>query len=407
MPLGTSVSLCLRGSIYFNISPPDLPNPKTYDIIFLGSGCASLSILVRIIDSGKFSDKKILLIDKDQKNKNDRTWCFWEKEAGYFESIVHKSWEQLQFMGEELNIDLDIIPYKYKMIRGIDFYKYCFDKIKTNPNITLQFGDITFPEENNYRPTINGEKLDTQNAIVFNSIYIPALNSTSRYYLKQHFKGLIIETEKPIFVPGKATLMDFRVDQTMGTTFVYVLPLSEKRALVEYTQFNKLPMNSSEYDAQLKIYIDQFLGAPVYKVIEEEMGVIPMSTETFPGYKNGIFNIGTAGGQTKASTGYTFRFIQKQSDSIVKQMLAGQPPFKKSNIPKRFLFYDNTLLHILAENKLQGKQIFTQLFKRNKASAVFKFLDNETSVMEELKIINTLPKKVFLTAGVKEIVKLF
>ena len=376
-----------------------------YDIIFLGSGCASLSVLVRMIDSGKFSDKNILLIDKQQKNKNDRTWCFWEKEAGYFESIVYRSWEQLQFISNELDIHLDIFPYKYKMIRGIDFYKYCMQKISTQTNISIQSGDISFPPENNFKPARDGKLLETGNAVVFNSIYIPSTNVRSHYILKQHFKGWIIETAKDVFDAGSATLMDFRVEQSAGTTFVYVLPLNSKVALVEYTQFNKLPLRSEEYDVLLKQYIAQFLSAPEYKIIDEEMGVIPMSTENFPGYKNGIYNIGTAGGQTKASTGYTFRFIQKQAESIVNQMLSGNLPFKKGGSAKRFIFYDNTLLHILAENKMPGNQIFRQLFNRNKASAVFKFLDNESSILEELKIINTLPKTIFLKAGVAELFK--
>ena len=45
---------------------------------------------MRMIKSGKFSDKKILLIDKEPKTKNDRTWCFWEKGNGFFENIVAK-----------------------------------------------------------------------------------------------------------------------------------------------------------------------------------------------------------------------------------------------------------------------------------------------------------------------------
>ena len=40
---------------------------------------------MRMIKSGKFADKKILLIDKEPKTKNDRTWCFWEKQDGFFE----------------------------------------------------------------------------------------------------------------------------------------------------------------------------------------------------------------------------------------------------------------------------------------------------------------------------------
>src|SRR5688572_10355218 len=93
-----------------------------FDYIITGAGCAGLSLLVRLIQSGNFANKKILLVDKEDKNKNDRTWCFWEKEIGFFESIVYKRWEKLWFHSDFLSRQLSLAPYTYKLIRGIDFY---------------------------------------------------------------------------------------------------------------------------------------------------------------------------------------------------------------------------------------------------------------------------------------------
>ena len=65
-----------------------------YDYIIAGAGCAGLSLAMHIIHSGKLQDKKVLLIDKDPKNSNDRTWCFWQSEEGLFEPIVYKEWQK-------------------------------------------------------------------------------------------------------------------------------------------------------------------------------------------------------------------------------------------------------------------------------------------------------------------------
>ena len=91
-----------------------------YDFIFCGAGCASLSLLMRMIRSGKFADKKILLIDKEQKNRNDRTWCFWETQPGFFEDIVYHKWDTISFLSDNFSATTNINPYQYKMIRGID-----------------------------------------------------------------------------------------------------------------------------------------------------------------------------------------------------------------------------------------------------------------------------------------------
>ncbi|MEP6615544.1 MAG: lycopene cyclase family protein [Ginsengibacter sp.] len=377
---------------------------KSYDFIFLGAGCAALSIVMRMINSGQFMGKKILLIDRDAKNKNDRTWCFWEKEDGFFENVVRKRWNNLVVQDEKIRTDLDMGGYTYKMIRGLDFYFTCFSTFSLYPDIDVVYGDIDFAESGSIK--IDGEVLLQGNAILFNSIHIAGENQNGKYYLRQHFRGWVIETSQYQFDTSYGILMDFSMDQHHGTTFVYLLPLAEHLGLVEYTLFTKNILQPQEYDEQLKKYLSQKLGITDFKIIEKEFGVIPMTNAVFPATQNGGFNIGTAGGQTKPSTGYTFQFIQKQATEIVDELIkTGKPP-AHSKANKRFHFYDSTLLHILSDDILSGKEIFTRLFQKNKASAVFKFLDNETSLREDLQIINSLPKKEFLSAGLKEIIKL-
>ncbi len=355
-------------------------------------------------DSGKFTDKRILLLDKAPKNSNDRTWCFWEKQSGYFEEIVHHSWDQLIFKNEKEIIELDISPYRYKMIRGIDFYEYALSKIKSL-EIDFKFGEISIGgSAGEKRVLFNAEELITGNAIVFNSIYQPVTNSM-HFHLLQHFKGWIIETTFPAFDPGKGTLMDFSVSQQFGTTFVYVLPLSSTKALVEYTLFTESLLQPEAYQQALNEYVNNTLKLKDYKILEEEFGVIPMTNTPFPFFKDGIYNIGTAGGQTKASTGYTFQFIQKQSSKILNDLIQNGKPANHYRQSFRFDFYDSTFLHILANNKVPGREVFSKLFRNNKASEVFKFLDNETSVKKELKIISSLPTWPFLVAGLKEVGK--
>jgi lycopene beta-cyclase len=58
--------------------------------------------------------------------------------------------------------------------------------------------------------------------------------------LLQHFVGWEIEAESEIFNPERAVFMDFDLPQKNGVTFMYVLPFSKKRALVEYTLFSRI-----------------------------------------------------------------------------------------------------------------------------------------------------------------------
>ena len=381
---------------------------KNYDYIFLGAGCASLSIILRMIDSKKFIEKKILLVDREPKTKNDRTWCFWEQGAGFFEDIVYRKWSTLFFKTDRVSIPLELGGYQYKMIRGIDFYDKCFSFIKPRENIDIIYGEISFEEGNDsIIIKVNDEPLHlNKRTIVFNSLYIPSAKQKDKFYLLQHFKGWIIETAPGFFEVEQATLMDFSVSQTRGTTFVYVLPLSSTKTLIEYTLFTENLLPAAEYDIALKNYLEEFLGLTNYRIVEEEFGIIPMTNANFPFFKNGMYYIGTAGGQTKASTGYTFRFIQKQADTIVEELISNGTLSGNKKTKNRFFLYDSTLLHILSKNLLPGKTIFSILFKKNPADKVLKFLDNETTVGEEIKLLNSLPKKIFMKAGLIEFLKI-
>lgn len=375
-----------------------------YDYIFTGAGCAALSLVMRMIKSGKFQDKRILLIDKESKTKNDRTWCFWEKQDGFFEEIVYKKWNTISFFSDDYSDDMTITPYLYKMIRGIDLYRYCFDIIEQQKNIDILYGEVTQAVIHKEGITIHidGRMEHFDYATMFNSILPGKINSPDIISLLQHFKGWIIETPAPVFNPAIATFMDFRVSQERGTTFAYVLPFSATKALVEYTLFTRDLLEDKEYEAELKTYLNEYLKITDYTITEKEFGVIPMTTRKFDFINNGIYQIGTAGGQTKASSGYTFQFIQKQAEQICNMLIAGKSLSEMKQSSRRFQFYDRVLLDVLDKKRVSGKIVFTTMFKKNNPQSVLRFLDNESTLGEELKIISTLPKIPFIKAAMKQ-----
>ena len=81
--------------------------------------------------------------------------------------------------------------------------------------------------------------------------------------------------------------------------------------------------------------------------------------------------------------------------------VSGDPFIGKNPLEKRFLLYDRILLNILYKRKLEGKDIFSRLFKRNKIKQLFSFLDNESSIFRELYLLNTLPQWPFIKSGLE------
>jgi len=94
---------------------------QEYDYIIAGMGCAGLSLAIQLKRSG-IDFTKVLIIDRELKNKNDRTWCFWTKQkSNWFDEIVSKRWNTFEFKGEHSKKIITLFPYQYMLVKGIDF----------------------------------------------------------------------------------------------------------------------------------------------------------------------------------------------------------------------------------------------------------------------------------------------
>lgn len=369
-----------------------------YNYIFTGTGLAALLTVNELIYSGKIQDKSILLIDANPKKTNDRTWCFWD-DSNLFETIISKKWKTTLFANENFRKQLNIEPYHYKMIQGLDLYNFIFKEISKHKNIHfLQEKVIDFSDLGNHCLVKTEETSFTCNQ-VFNSIFNRNLVTSQKKYplLQQHFVGWFIKSKEPAFDENAATFMDFSVKQKGNTRFMYVLPTSKNEALIEYTLFSKDLLFIEEYETEIELYIKS-LGITEYEIIEKEQGNIPMTS--YPFWKNNtksIIHIGSAGGWTKASTGFTFKNATKKSKELVS-FLNSESDFTKFYKKNKFWFYDLLFIDVLYKDNSIGLELFSGLFKDKKSGLILKFLDEETSLFEDLKVILKCPKIPFIEA---------
>lgn len=380
---------------------------KKYDYIITGAGCAGLSLLMRMQSFSFFQDKKILVIDASEKKGNDRTWCFWEQQSDIFQPIVCKEWSSIEFLAEGFSKTYTISPYQYKMIKGVDFYNYCHQALRKNGNITWLNTSVErlYTNEDGLAVAVTKDGHYT-GEYVFNSIvFDQPTPKKGQYYFLQHFMGWEIETTDPAFDDSTARFMDFSIDQSKGTSFMYVLPQSPTKALVEYTLFTKQLLTEQAYKDALSSYIQTSLNIEAYSITHSEFGVIPMTNIRFPQQEKNVVHIGIAGNQAKASSGYAFKFIQKRAAQIVDLLRGSETNFSKQSFnDKKAALYDATLLRVLDEEKMKGAAIFAALFKGNSPQALFSFLDNESSLLTDLQIMNSVPTLIFLPAALKQLV---
>ena len=379
-----------------------MAHSKQYDYIIIGNGLAGFQLALALSKDSFFNDKQIALIDKSHKTQNDKTWSFWEKGNGKWESIVSKTWSKALFFSSKMELNIELAPYKYKTIQALDFYTKVTHVLKEKTNFDFIVEDVLTVEKTKHPKVITTNNFYNAKH-VFDSRITEDYFSESDNFTKiiQHFKGWIIETKVPVFSPDQFTMMDYRLKDGDKTTFTYVLPLSSTKALVEFTYFTPTLVDEATYDSYIKKYISSILKIDTYTIVETESGIIPMTNFPFETYSTkNLTKIGTAGGWVKGSTGYSFKHSEKKVAIIITNLKNNNNP-SKNLFKRKYKFYDKIFLKVLNDENEKGEWIFEQFYSKNSIEAMFKFLDEESSLIEELKIMKSLLSLAFIKAFFK------
>ena len=349
---------------------------KEFDYVILGGGCAGLSLAYELEINGKIKNKKLAIVEIRDEYKRDRTWSFWKVFDHNFDDCVIKSWNNFSINSKSGSHEVLNKEYPYQTIDSGLFYKKILNQLKQNKNIEF-FKNI--------------DQLNSDNSIIFNSIPTK-VNYESKLW--QHFKGVEIETTENIFDDEIFNLMDFDCDQRDEVHFFYTLPFAKNKALIETTWLSKIDDNSlKDYDMQLEKYIKETLKIKNYKINFQEQGAIPLFFPSNQIEKNKI-NIGSNGGMTRLSTGYTFLNIQDHSKYIANN-IENIKNIRPYNIGKKYEFLDNIFLNVLKKHPDKMPKIFLNMFKAP-SKTVIKFLSNKSNIFEDLAIILKMPKWIFI-----------
>ncbi len=373
---------------------------KIYDYAIIGAGAAGLHLSLAMLADNWFTNKSILILDKDNKTANDKTWSFWEKGAGRWDGIIEKSWAKGKFNTKKESIDLDLAPYLYKTLPSINFYEFGKKNIAKANNIEWIKAEVKAVNNRRDKIEIASDQSTYFAKQVFDSRIDKGfeLADKQHFTLQQHFKGWIIETEKPAFDPTTFVMMDFQVKWQDSACFTYVLPVSTTKALVEFTLFTEDLIAYDAYDEYLRRYIQEALKIEQYHISKVEFGIIPMSDYPFEKANlPKIMKIGTAGGHVKPSSGYAFKNIERAAQKIIDNLKHNRAP-EEGIINKKFRWYDSLYLDVLVNHNELGESIYTDMYRKNSIQQIFKFLDDETNLMEDLKIIWSFKFSPFLKA---------
>ena len=349
---------------------------KEFDYIIIGGGCAGLSLAYELDINQKLKDKSLAIIENRSEYKKDKTWSFWKVSPHNFDDCIKKSWDNFTINIPNHTKFIECKNTPYQTIDSGLFYQKILNTLKENNNISF-FKDI--------------DEINTKNSFIFNSISNIADEKDN---LWQHFSGIEIETSKDLFDEEIFNLMDFDCDQRGNVHFFYTLPYSKTTALVETTWISNLSNTSlQDYESQLRDYFKNYLKITNFKINFKEIGAIPLFRPKNKTKENQM-DIGTAGGMTRLSTGYTFLNIQEQS-KYISENIENIRNTKKFIINKKYQFLDNIFLKVLKNNPNDMSKIFYKMFSCT-PNTIINFLSNKSNIYEDISIISKMPKWIFL-----------
>lgn len=377
-----------------------------YDIIIAGGGMSGLS-LAWYLAKGGYSGK-VLVVDSTFAPINEKTWCFWTKEIPPFKQIIYRTWNKAFFSALDLNTFLYLKDYSYHSIRSCDFKELVLTELKQHSNFDLLEENILDITSNSSKAVLLTKNSDSYLAnYIFQSVFKPNWRKP-KYPLIQHFLGFEIKTDHDIFDPATFTIMDFDNSFKKGLAFMYVLPFSHNDALLEFTVFSESVLDKEVYEQKIESYMmDKFgLHNSEYSIKRTEYGEIPMQDLDYqPTYEQNIINLGTMGGLTKPSTGYTFLRTQDYTKKLAQSIISGQEPILPTRSKFRYRYYDQLLLHILSNSTDESLRVFHDLFKNNGFDEILSFLSEESSFTQDLKIMSSVPSLPFFKAIGNNLIK--
>ncbi len=356
---------------------------KIYKAAIIGLGPSGLAVKKLIYDN---SNDEIIAFENSDFEKRDNLFGFWLNDwMRPFNMLIEKKWNCWKISNE-----------KKEILHKDNHHPYCVINYKSWRNYCLSSLDSLIIKNKkviNYCSVGDCYKILTEDNKEYfaEKIYDSRYKKEKNNELIQHFYGINIIADENSFNENQMTLMHFTKEKDL-LHFIYILPFSHNKALVESTVFSKVTQSEDWY--RKKIY--QYLESIKIKNFREEgveKGVIPMFfIEEKSNYNKNIFNIGVRGGACKASTGYAFSFLIKQIQLLKEsnKSIVNVHRYLDKKMDKVFLNY--------LKNNNENGDSFINLAKNLNGNEFQSFMMGTSNIITKLKIIKSMPKFKFFKA---------
>lgn len=370
--------------------------PET-DLLILGGGCAGLSLAMRLAKlSG--GGPSTAVIEQRPHYHNDRTWCSWDDGSPGGRSLVRHRWEAVSVAGGERRVQVDCRSMPYQMVPADAFYEAATTAIAESSGIELSLGETLASEPRMEHGLWHLEtSRGTRRARTVVDTRPARLPARGDAVLWQSFFGREIECEVACFNPLSADLMHFWPSHGGRILFLYLLPLSPHRALIEATVFAPEPLGPADLAPDLAAMIQRHVAGARHTVLRTEDGALPMGQKNSePGDDPTWVKAGVAGGAGRAASGFAFQRIQRWADACAAAIAAGGPPLPHPPDPWLLRFMDGLFLRVLRNRPEIAPDLFLALFGMRDPRRIIRFMSDRATLRDFAEIAWALPSWPFL-----------
>ncbi len=374
--------------------------PETYDLVILGGGCAGLSLSMALARQDG-PCPRTLVIEPRTEYTNDRTWCYWQDRSAPVVWRAQHRWQTMRVARASQSVLLDCGSTPYQMLAAQDFYAAAQVAIDRQPNMALQLGTSVIGE-----PMRSGDlwnirtsagNVTARSVVDTRPQQLPRRGGAT---LWQSFYGQEVECREAVFDPLSLDLMDFLAPNARDVPFVYVLPVTPTRALIEVTVFGATPLAPRALRAALDAAVMQRVGNVGFTLLRSEHGILPMGLADAPRSADPSYaRVGVMAGGARPSTGYAFQRIQRWAGECADALVSNGRPVGHRPDPLALRVMDQIFLDVLRAEPGRGSAIFFALFRRADPARVIRFLSGTAGVVDSLAVVAAMPVLPFIRAA--------
>lgn len=381
------------------------------NIIIIGAGAAGLTLMLALDELDY--PHNVTVVERNKSPLNDRVWSFWDNKSGatcmplYLKPIVSHEWTSWTFSTDQRSYVMKDSTFAYCSIRSEDLSmlaQKCANE-KANFNIIYNYNVTSVTSNENMWQASNEQEHLIAHKIIDTR---PPPIDKNHSGLLQCFYGEEIIVDADIFEPSSVKLMHQMKYSELGIEFVYILPFSKNRALVEFTCFSITMVALTILKARLAIVIKELVMHHKYLLERSEKAVLPMyfinqNNQKALHKSNDIVYAGIAGGAMRASTGFSFVSNQRWAEKCAAQLHLHDSIAKHAPINFIYATMDSIMLKVLLNDLSIGVIIFEQMFKKVKPDSFARFMTQQATFSDFIAVITAMPKLPFCKAAVQNL----